>query len=314
VSAGAFFVTGDLNLDTTTIASELPAVGKEAQARIMTSFGGQGGNVAYFLCCLGRSVELFGCLGTDAAGMMYRDYLGRLGIHFAGIEDSAPTGMVSVVQEGTGYHMYRQRGANGTITAATLAAFLQSALAASPAALFISGYSLLGEDCPATLAALSGVSSFPTALDPASIDAMKGIGKANVLGAARRCRYFLPNEEEACWLAEADDPEAAARTLRDLTGTTVIVKLGPRGALLLSGDGVKRAPVLSSTPPVDVTGAGDAFAAAFLAACADGADDGTALGRAVAFSSAKVHLAGTQPPPFVPGDTPSFSNTSSNRR
>lgn len=291
----AFFVTGDLNLDTTTIAPAPAAIGKEAQARIITSFGGQGGNVAYFLHCLGRDVRLFGCLGKDAAGTMYHTYLDRLGIRFAGSESAAPTGMVSVVQEGGSYHMYRQRGANGAVTAAALADFLRSTLAAAPAALFLSGYTLLNDGCTTGLDALPGTPVCPTALDPASIDAMKGIGRAGVLAAARRCRYVLPNEEEACWLAGTDDPDAAAHTLRALTGATVIVKLGPQGALLLGADGICRAPIISSAPPVDVTGAGDAFAAAFLAACADGVGDQTALERAVGFSSAKVHCAGTQP-------------------
>jgi len=46
---------------------------------------------------------------------------------------------------------------------------------------------------------------------------------------------------------------------------------------------------------VDVTGAGDSFSAAFLAACAHGLSDETALQQAVLFSSRKVQFAGTQP-------------------
>ncbi|HNW85168.1 MAG TPA: PfkB family carbohydrate kinase, partial [Candidatus Cryosericum sp.] len=89
-------------------------------------------------------------------------------------------------------------------------------------------------------------------------------------------------------------------TLRDITGATVVVKLGPQGALLLGADGLLRAPVASSAPPVDVTGAGDSFSAAFLSARAHGLSDEEALQQAVLFSSRKVQFAGTQPLDMAP--------------
>ena len=65
--AAAFFVAGDLNLDTTTIVPAPARSGKETQARIGLSFGGQGGNVAFFLRCLGEPVRLFGMLRLPAS-------------------------------------------------------------------------------------------------------------------------------------------------------------------------------------------------------------------------------------------------------
>ena len=301
--AAAFFVAGDLNLDTTTIVPAPARSGKETQARIGLSFGGQGGNVAFFLRCLGEPVRLFGMLGNDPAGDLYLQHLTRLGISWAGSRtDQLPTGMVSVVQQGEAYRMYRQRGANNAVSAESFARELRDALAGEAAALFISGYTLLNEGCheALTAAAASAAHGHVIAMDPASIDAMSTLGRRAVLSAARVCTYLLPNEEEACWLAGTDDPEAAARTLRARTGATVVVKLGPMGALLLGADGLLRAPVTSSAPPVDVTGAGDSFSAAFLAARAHGLSDEAALQQAVLFSSRKVQLAGTQPPDIVP--------------
>jgi ribokinase len=86
----------------------------------------------------------------------------------------------------------------------------------------------------------------------------------------------------------------AAEALRRVTGATVVVKLGAGGALLCGGGGIITTPG-SALTPVDVTGAGDSFAAAFLSALAANSGPQTALDAAVRFSAAKVQLAGTQP-------------------
>ena len=292
-----FFVTGDLNIDATTVAPTLSPSGKEAQADIMLSCGGQGGNVAFFLRCLGQPVQLFGTLGTDVAGDLYAVRLARLGIAYAGGRVDIPTGMVSVVQEAGSYHMYRQRGANTAVDPAAFARFVRTACKTTGDFLFVSGYSLLNQGCRATLAAALA-SSFPArpvvAMDPASIDAMNAMGRDAVLAAARCCDYLLPNEEEACWLAQETDAGEAAGILHRSTGATIVVKLGTRGALLYSDEGIITTPGVALTP-VDVTGAGDSFTAAFLSALVSTPDPLAALAAAVRFSAAKVQLAGTQP-------------------
>jgi len=292
-----FFVTGDLNIDATTVAPTLSPSGKEAQANILLSCGGQGGNVAFFLRCLGRPVQLFGTLGNDAAGDLYTTHLARLGIAYAGDRVNTPTGMVSVVQEAGSYHMYRQRGANAAANPAAFARFVRSAREATGDVLFVSGYSLLDEGCRAALHAVltNSVRVRPiVAMDPASIDAMNTMGRSAILTAARLCDYLLPNEEEACWLAQKANAKDAASILHQSTGATIVVKLGSGGALLCGGEGIVTTPGVTVTP-VDVTGAGDSFAAAFLSARVSTSDPLAALAAAVHFSAAKVQLAGTQP-------------------
>jgi ribokinase len=295
-----FFVAGDLNIDVTTSAPALSSFGKEAPAGITLSFGGQGGNVAYFLRCLGEPVRLFGALGGDQAGQLYRRRLEALGIAFDGWTDEMPTGMVSVVQEAGGYHMYRQRGANAIPDAGRFEAFLMAALAASakqPTCLFISGYALPGAGYAEVLSRLLAncpASRLVTAMDPASIEAMREAGRGTVLEAARLFDWFLPNQEEAAWLTGTADPAVSAGTLSRLTGRSTVVKRGARGAVLCHGgeaievDGVH-------VPEADVTGAGDAFASALLRCVMDGQDPVAALAAAVHFSAAKVALGGSQP-------------------
>lgn len=295
-----FFVAGDLNIDVTTSAPVLSSSGKEAPAGITLSFGGQGGNVAYFLRCLGEPVRLFGALGGDQAGQLYRRRLEALGTAFDGWTDEMPTGMVSVVQEEGGYHMYRQRGANAVPDAGRFEAFLTAALAASskePTCLFVSGYTLPGAGYAEVLTRLLAnrpASRLVTAMDPASVEAMREAGRGTLLEAARLFDWFLPNQEEAAWLTGTADPVLSAGALSRLTGRSTVVKRGARGAVLchrgevVEADGVH---VLE----VDVTGAGDAFASAFLSSLVAHQNPTAALAAAVRFSAAKVALGGSQP-------------------
>ena len=296
-----FYVTGDLNIDAATVAPALSLSGKEAQARIVISCGGQGGNVAWFLAGLGQPVQLFGTLGHDLAGDLYLAHLNHCGITFAGDRVDVPTGMVSVVEEAGTYHMYRQRGANCAANPVRLSGFLRGAVTAPASCLFISGYSLLDDGCAAQITSIVAErnrAGTVVALDPASIDAMQSMGRDAVLEAARGCDYLLPNCEEACWLAQEFDVESAAHMLHRQTRATVVVKLGDQGAMCCSRDQVLHAPGIAVSA-VDVTGAGDSFAAAFLLARMSGMEDQVALDAAVAFSAAKVQFVGTQPPELL---------------
>jgi ribokinase len=60
-------------------------------------------------------------------------------------------------------------------------------------------------------------------------------------------------------------PEKAARHLQGLGATTVLVTLGSRGALLLSGSGQLDKLPATHVDAIDTNGAGDAFAAGFAA-------------------------------------------------
>ncbi|MFW0784789.1 1-phosphofructokinase family hexose kinase [Gordonia sp. CPCC 206044] len=118
-----------------------------------------------------------------------------------------------------------------------------------------------------------------------------------------------PNEEE---LAEATglDPAplvaatargdhapvaAAARTLAERTGATVLVTLGAAGAMLITEAGAW----FATPPPIvprSTVGAGDAALAGYLIAESRGDTEPERLRTAVAYGSAATALAGTQPP------------------
>ncbi len=101
-----------------------------------------------------------------------------------------------------------------------------------------------------------------------------------------RVDYLTPNRAESRTLAgldpdaDVDDAEVAAQ-LRELGVGTVVTTLGADGALVDGGDGRERVPA-PDVDPVDTTGAGDAFNAAFAVALAEGksAVDAAAFGCA----------------------------------
>jgi sugar/nucleoside kinase (ribokinase family) len=72
------------------------------------------------------------------------------------------------------------------------------------------------------------------------------------------------NAEEARALVDHDDPEVACRTIADEGDvSTVVVKLGSRGSLLLHEGELHRVAV-HTIDAVDTTGAGDAYAGGYL--------------------------------------------------
>ena len=83
-------------------------------------------------------------------------------------------------------------------------------------------------------------------------------------------------EEEAVVIGATDGPAIGALGVRE-----VVVTLGPRGALVYAGGAAQHVP---TTPRegIDPTGAGDAFAAVYVAARAEGLSPTTAASRACA--------------------------------
>ena len=81
--------------------------------------------------------------------------------------------------------------------------------------------------------------------------------------------FIFPNWEEGRQLTGESEPTAIAGRLRELGVKTVIVKLGAEGCYVESSEGSFTSPGFT-VQSVDTTGAGDCFAAGFLAAICRG--------------------------------------------
>lgn len=109
------------------------------------------------------------------------------------------------------------------------------------------------------------------------------------------CDVFSPNEAEALALTGAADAEAALDRLAGLA-PAVVVKRGPQGASAVA-DGRRYDQPASRVDVVDTVGAGDAFAAGFLAAAIEGAPFEEQLLSAVACGSLSATGAGNSANP-----------------
>lgn len=86
-----------------------------------------------------------------------------------------------------------------------------------------------------------------------------------VLSTLARADIIFLNESEASHLARHDDPDAAAARLYNrLAPRALVLKRGPRGAVLFHGDARLARSAVAVSSVVDPTGAGDAFAGGFL--------------------------------------------------
>jgi 2-dehydro-3-deoxygluconokinase len=86
------------------------------------------------------------------------------------------------------------------------------------------------------------------------------------------CDLVLPGLDEAELLTGESDPDRAADAIRALGPASVVVKLGPAGALAVTPDARVRQAGIRLERIVDPVGAGDGFAAGFVAGQLRGLD------------------------------------------
>ena len=93
--------------------------------------------------------------------------------------------------------------------------------------------------------------------------------------------YITPNEDEARFYSEKDQPEEMADVFLGYGIKNVIIKLGSQGCLMKNASGIVRLPACHIVP-VDATGAGDNFVAGFASEILRG----TSPEKALAFANA----------------------------
>jgi sugar/nucleoside kinase (ribokinase family) len=128
-------------------------------------------------------------------------------------------------------------------------------------------------------------------VDPGSAGFLADFGAERFLAAVQGVDVLLPSFDEATLLTGLDDPLAVVEAL---PFDTVVAKLGRDGAIVRSGPVTERVPA-ETVDIVDPTGAGDAFAAGFLAAWAAGGDPIAATRAAVAVGARAVAVRGGRP-------------------
>jgi sugar/nucleoside kinase (ribokinase family) len=257
---------GDVMLDVITKIAVMPdqiRYGSDTPSKISTHGGGAAGNVASWLTRTDAEATIVGHVGSDAAGNALMSEFDSLGVHHENLMvDNGSSGVVVVLVDPTGERtMFPDNGANSGLHIGDLPDL------AGFDAVYLSGYSPLDPlSRPGVLAMVDAVKAagLPLYFDPASVGGMMEVDIEEVKSWIRLMDVMLLNEEEAIYLTGETDSEKALELLLQEC-ETVIIKRGSHGAI-----GKSRGSILVSVPAlttevVDTTGAGDSFAAGFIA-------------------------------------------------
>jgi sugar/nucleoside kinase (ribokinase family) len=291
-------VLGDVMTDVVARIDDPLALGSDTRAEVVTRQGGAGANVAAWLAERGLPVVLVGRVGDDPFGREAAQVLATGGVRTAlTVDPVRPTGTCVVLVGRDGERsMLPDAGANSGIAPGDLPA----GLLATAGHLHVSGYTVLNPGSrEAALAAVTAAraAGVPVSVDPASAAPLEAVGGKEFLRLTDDVGLAFCTLDEAEVLVGTRDPDVAAARLT-ATYEQVVLKLGPLGARWSSADDpaghrVPQCPCLDGV--VDSTGAGDAFAAGYLAAALRGRPVPEALAAGCALAARVVARVGARP-------------------
>jgi ribokinase len=258
---------GDLVLDVRVRPDRRLVHGSDVTGEVSWHPGGSAANVAVWAVRAGLAARFVGCVGDDAAAAWLRRDLEASGVEARLLARPGwRTGAVALWIHPDGERtMVTDRGANLALTAADV----DPAWFAGVTWLHLTGYSLLTPGLRGAFAALTR-QGVPFSFDPSSAALLaEALRPEEVLAAVAGAEVVFPNADEARFLTGAG-PEAAVRRLAEHFPCAVVT-CGADGCLVAAGGRVGHIPA-PAVPVGDAAGAGDAFAAGFLAARLSGAD------------------------------------------
>jgi len=278
VSATArVIVVGSINVDLVVTLERLPAPGETVSGgRFSRHGGGKGANQATAAARLGAAVTMVGAVGDDDLGDEALALLRNEGI------DVERVARLAGVATGVALIAVDADGENQIAVASGANLELDPALPE----LGESDVMLLNHEISeAARLAAARAARGPVVLNPAPArpipDELAALGP-----------ILTPNAGEARELTGEEEPEAAARALRERTGAPVLITLGADGALLVV-DEVAHIPA-PRVQVVDTTGAGDTLNGALAAELAAGRDLREAAAFAVRVAALSTRVAGAR--------------------
>jgi ribokinase len=283
-------VVGSINMDLVCAAERLPLPGETIIGSQYGTFsGGKGANQAVAIARLGYPSFMVGKLGRDASGQQLRRSLVEAGVDVSHVSaGSATSGTALITTDNTGQNtIVVIPGANAELSPLDIdrasGLIARAALVLTQLEIPLPTVVHLGRVC-----AQHGV---PLMLDPAPACSLPRELLAQLA-------WLTPNETEAGQLLGSsrsfETDLARAEHLLQLGPRGVVLKQGPRGALLATQDGLHCSMTAFAVPVVDATAAGDAFNAGFAVGLLRGESACEALRYATAAATLSVTRRGAQ--------------------
>jgi len=284
-------VIGSVNMDLVVRVDHVPAPGENVRGEALEMIpGGKGANQAVACARLGAETTLLGRVGDDPFGRRLTRELAGAGVRTDAVRSVAGCASgtaVILVEAGGENSIVITAGANGRLAPGDVDAARD-----------------LVADADAVVLQLE----IPSETVARAIRLGRQVGTLTVVDAGPPRRpidasvleadVLTPNEAEAAALLDVPPgtrrPEDLARALLARGPTAVVVKAGPRGAVVAEQGRVQPVPAFP-VEPVDTTAAGDAFTAALAVAVVEGSDLVAAARRACAAGALACLKLGAQP-------------------
>lgn len=258
--------------------------------------GGAAANTATWLAHLGVATSFAGRVGADIAGANFHSELERFGVkHENPPIEGAKTGTVVVLVDKVGNRtMFPDSGANSGLNASDLPVLDRFQ------GVFLSGYSLFNP--VSTRGVLEIVKTIkklgiPIFFDVASVGTMSAFGRERAISLIDGFSGIFMNEDEARFISNVSENQELAAIFESLSDLAplLVIKRGAKGAVAKVSGEEPIEKVAIEIEVLDTTGAGDAFAAGFLASWLKSGDLGAALSSAIDVASRCVGTIGARP-------------------
>ncbi|MGN6159006.1 MAG: carbohydrate kinase family protein [Devosia sp.] len=290
-------VVGDVITDIIVMPDGPMVRGSDRRATIRSRPGGSGANQAVWFGALGTKVKF---VSRVAAADLdnYSEYFRRRNVEPILIGDAgAPSGVLIAIVDADGERSFlTDRGANLNLCPEDLPLSLLDGIDL----LVVSGYSFFTPGPRAAVMALLKAArerGIRTAIDPASVGFLREVGAEPFLKWTAGTGTIFANLDEALELTGSVDLNLQMQTLGRFY-PRVVIKRGVGGAAIGGRNGVQHTMAAPQRDVVDTTGAGDAFAAAFLTAELNGSPIEACLKAGVDTGSEAVTRIGGQPAPM----------------
>ena len=287
-------VVGSINVDLVVRVATLPRPGETVVGgRFASVHGGKGANQAVAAARAGGRTTFVARVGDDSMGRAAIEAFRAEGIEtdFIGVTPHCPTGVALILVDGAGENSIAVAGgANDRLSSDDIERARPAIEAADVVVLQLE----VPLEAVAHAVAIATAAGTRVILNPAPARHLPATLLAHI-------DVLTPNETEAGSLAShapttmplADDAETLASSLLGLGPRTVVLTLGPAGALVATGQALTRVPAFP-VEPRDTVAAGDVFNGCLAVMMAEGLDLVAATRFAAAAAAISVTREGAQ--------------------